>query len=453
MVSLLNCTKEIRLRPNGGGKYFYLENIVNKSLVASQNFDALNPHRRSPLVATSLGNIFETFDLYIFGILAGTIAKLYFPSSNSTVSLLTFLSTFGVTFFVRPLGAVYLGNLGDKIGRTKAMSLSLYLMTIGMFIVGVTPTYDSVGILAPIVIVLGRVLQGFSAGGEFGSATALLAEHNPHRRGFITSWQAATQGFALSSAAATGAILVNSLSTDQFESWGWRVPFLFAAILGPIGMYIRKKVPESSEFREVQDGHPMVELFANHKRRVLVGAGSIVLATILIWMSVFMPTYAIRMFRMDPSIAYIGTVVTGAVVFILSPVAGWISDRVGRTPPMIVASIAIVFLAYPTFAMLQASPTLSTLVLVSGIYGTIIALYFGPQPALMSELFPPAMRTSGIALSYNLGITIFGGFAPLVLMGISAVTANPLAPSYYVILGAVISLVAVLSARTYLRRR
>ncbi|WP_167531044.1 MFS transporter [Paraburkholderia agricolaris] len=259
---------------------------------------------RRLIIAASLGNVFESFDLYIFGIMASTIAKLYFPAASDAASLLIFLSTFGVTFFVRPLGAVYLGNLADKIGRARVMSLSLLLMTVGMLIVAVTPTFATIGIAAPIAVVIGRVLQGFSAGGEFGSATALLAEHHPQRRGFITSWQAATQGFALMSAAATGAFLTASLSAAQFDSWGWRLPFLFGALLGPVGLYLRRHTEESSEFNEHANGEPIVELFKSQKSRVMTGIGLIALATIMIWMSVFLPTYAIRQFHMNPTIAF-----------------------------------------------------------------------------------------------------------------------------------------------------
>lgn len=174
--------------------------------------------RRAPIVAATIGNMFECFDLYIFGIMAGTIAKLYFPATNDAVSMLLFFFTFGVTFFARPLRAIILGNLGDKIGRKKVMGLSLLMMTLGIIIVALAPTYAMIGIAAPMVIVAARLLQGFSAGGEYGSATAMLAEHNRYRRGFIASWQTATQGFAMMLAAAFGAFLAWYLSPQQFES-------------------------------------------------------------------------------------------------------------------------------------------------------------------------------------------------------------------------------------------
>ncbi len=406
---------------------------------------------RGTVIAATLGNLFECFDLYIYGIMAGTIAKLYFPTGNDTVSLLLFLGTFGVTFFMRPLGAIYLGNLGDRIGRKKVMSLSLFLMTIGMLIIALAPTYSAIGVLAPLLVVGGRMLQGFSAGGEYGSATALLAEHNPQKRGFLSSWQTATQGLAMMLAAAFGAYLAWALTPAEFESWGWRIPFLFGALLGPIGLYIRRGTSESSEFTETtRTETPMLDMLKLQKTRILSAAGMIILATITIWMSVFMPTYAVKQFHVDPATAFFGTIVTGGTIFVLSPLIGYLSDFIGRTTTMIVAVIATIILAHPAFALLQQSPTLNTLVTVQAISGALIALYFGPLPALMAEIFPAKNRTSGLSLSYNLGVTIFGGFAPFVLTGIGSITADPLAPSYYVILGAILSGIAIFVARTRL---
>ena len=390
----------------------------------------------------------ECFDLYIYGIMAGTIAKLYFPATNDTASLLLFLGTFGVTFVMRPLGAIYLGNLGDRLGRRQVMSLSLLFMTVGMLIVALTPTYAAIGVAAPILIVGGRMLQGFSAGGEFGSATALLAEHNPHRRGFIASWQTATQGLAMMMASGFGALLAWSLTPDQFSSWGWRVPFVFGALLGPLGMYIRRATNESTEFTGIQPAkHPMAAMLKYEKVRVLISAGLIIVATITIWMSVFMPTYAAKQFHVDAATAFVGTVMTGGVIFLLSPLIGLLSDHIGRTKTMIAGAVATFLLAYPAFALLQQSPSLATLITVQSLLGLLITLYFAPLPALMAEIFPANMRTSGLSLSYNLGVTLFGGFAPFVLTGLGSITGDPLSPSYYVMFGAIASGWAIWGAR------
>lgn len=411
--------------------------------------DAAQTSRTSrTIIAACIGNTFECFDLYIYAILAGTIAKLYFPATNETASLLLFVGTFGVTFVMRPLGAIYLGNLGDTIGRKKVMSLSLMLMSLGMLLIAVLPTYQTIGLAAPVAIVLGRILQGFSAGGEFGSATALLAEHNPHRRGFIASWQTATQGLALATASTFGAYLAWWLTPEQFESWGWRIPFFVGALLGPIGLYIRMKTKESSEFALMRVAKsPMLEMVVNQKRQILVAIGLIILATITIWMSAFMPTYAARQFKVDATTAFLGPIVTGATIFLLAPAIGLLSDFIGRTKTMIFAAVVAFALAYPAFSLLQREPSLTTLLTVQGLLGVVIALYFAPLPALMSEIFPATNRTSGLALSYNIGVTIFGGLAPFVLTGLGTLTGDPLAPSYYVMFGAALSGLALLGAR------
>ena len=218
----------------------------------------------------------------------------------------------------------------------------------------------------------------------------------------------------------------------------------FGALLGPIGIYIRRFKVESEEFSKSEHvRQPMLELITKQKARLLISTGLIVLATITIWMSVFMPTYAIRQFNADPATAFVGTVITGTAIFILSPPLGLLSDSIGRTTTMIIAVLAAIIFAYPMFVILQSSPTLGTLIAVQAVMGTIIALYFAPLPALMSEIFPAKTRTSGLSLSYNLGVTILGGFAPFILGSLGALTNNPLVPSYYVIFGAIVSGVAI----------
>ena len=420
---------------------------------AAHNFDAdhaIKPASRRVIVASTLGNIFECFDLYIYGTMAGVIARLFFPTENETVSLLLFLGTFGVSFFMRPLGAIYLGNLGDRIGRRSVMSLTLIMMTFGMLIVALMPTYHMVGIAAPIGIVIGRMLQGFSAGGEFGNSTALLAEQNPSRRGFIASWQTSTQGFAMMLSALFAAGLTASLDSHQLESWGWRMPFIFGALAGPVGIYIRRHTQESAEFENtVHVKQPMLDVLRTQKLPLAVSALLIILATVAIWLSVFMPAYSVSQFRLDPALAFMGTAVTGATVFLLAPLIGLASDVYGRTWSMLLAVLANTALATPLFIILNSHPSITTLIAVQLSLGTIIALYFAPLPALMSELFPAQTRTSGLSLSYSLGVTIFGGFAPFIVTSLRSVTGDPLSPSYYLIFGGILSGLGLFLAYRY----
>lgn len=411
---------------------------------------SIKPASRRVIVASTVGNIFECFDLYIYGAMAGVIAKLFFPTGNETASLLLFFGTFGISFFMRPLGAIYLGNLGDKIGRRAVMSLTLIIMTVGMLIVALMPTYQTIGIAAPIGIVIGRMLQGFSAGGEFGNSTALLAEQNPSRRGFIASWQTSTQGFAMMLAALFAVGLSVFLDSRQLESWGWRVPFIVGALAGPVGIYIRRCTEESSEFQNATHvKQPMLDLLKTQKLALMASSLLIVLATVAIWLAVFMPAYSVSQFRLDPALAFMGTAVTGATIFLLSPIIGFVSDLYGRMPSMLLAIFANTVVAVPLFALLSSHPSILSLIAVQFGIGIIVALYFAPLPALMSELFPPQTRTSGLSLSYSLGVTIFGGFAPFIVTGLRSVTGDPLSPSYYLIFGGVLSGLGLFLAHQY----
>jgi MHS family proline/betaine transporter-like MFS transporter len=348
---------------------------------------------------------------------------------------------------MRPLGAVYLGNLGDTIGRRTVMSLTLVLMTAGMLIVAFMPTYESIGIAAPVGIVIGRMMQGFSAGGEYGNSTALLAEQNPARRGFITSWQTATQGFAMMLAALSAAALTAGLDRASLESWGWRLPFIFGALAGPVGIYIRRHADESPEFAD--DAHarrPMLDLLKSQKLPLLAGALLIVLATVAIWLAVFMPAYTVKQYKLDPTLTFLGTAATGATIFLLSPFIGAMSDRYGRMPSMAAAIAVNTVVTVPLFSMLSASPSPGTLLTVQIGLGMIVALYFAPLPALMAELFPWRTRTSGLSLSYSLGVTIFGGFAPFIVTSLQGATGDPRSPGYYLIFGGILSALGLLLA-------
>src|ERR1700681_4246637 len=204
------------------------------------------------VIAASVGNALEWFDFVVYGFLAVTMAKVFFPTGNETVSLLLALGTFGVTFFMRPLGAIVLGSYADRHGRKAALTLTIALMMAGTAIIAMAPTYSSIGLLAPILVVGARMVQGFSAGGEFGSATAFLAEQNPQRRGFFASWQFASQGLTTILATAFGAVMASTLSADQIETWGWRMPFIFGLLIGPVAYYMRRHVDETMEFRSTK---------------------------------------------------------------------------------------------------------------------------------------------------------------------------------------------------------
>ena len=405
------------------------------------------------IVATSIGNALEWYDLIVYGYFAVTISRLFFPAHDETVSLLMALGTFALSYLARPLGAFVLGAYADRHGRRASLMLSIAMMTLGTGLIAFMPTYAAIGVWAPIRIFVSRLMQGFSAGGEFGSSTAFLVEHVPNRPGFMSSWQFASQGASTLLASAFGAVLTGALTQPQLESWGWRIPFLFGMLVGPIGLYIRKYMDETPAFETARKtespgkASPVWEVLATQKSRLLVSIGALILTTTANYMILYMPTYATKQLGLPPAQGFIATLVTGFVIMTLTPFVGHWSDKVGRIRIMFVAGVLFLCTVYPAFAFMNAHPSLATMMLVMLWVGTLKAVYFAPIPALMSSLFPTRTRATGMAVGYNLGTTIFGGFTPLAVAWLIASTGNKLAPGLYLMVGAVISLTTLAIAR------
>ena len=400
------------------------------------------------VIAASIGNALEWFDFVVYGFFAITIARLFFPAADEGTSLLVALATFGVTYFMRPLGAIVLGNYADRHGRKAAFSLSIVLMTLGTGIIALAPTYAAIGLWAPILIVLARCIQGFSAGGEFGAATAFLAEQHPERRGFFASWQFASQGLTTVLATAFGAVLAGALSVEQMDSWGWRIPFLFGLLIGPVGYYLRSHVEETAEFRSTHvRSAPLREAFLEGKKRLLISFGAVVLCTVATYTILFLPTYAVRQLGLPASGSFLATLLNGSLQMVLIPVVGAWSDRHGRLPLTFCAAIALLVGIYPLFAWLAAAPTLENLLIFQAVIGVLAAGYMGALPALMAELFPTSMRTTGLSVAYSCGVAVFGGFAPAINAWLIEATGNSLAPSFYLMAAALVSIAALAAAR------
>lgn len=406
------------------------------------------------IAAASIGNALEWFDLVVYGFFAATISRLFFPNENETISLLITLGTFGVSFFMRPLGALVLGVYADRVGRRATLTLAIMLMMLGTLMIAVMPTYATIGIWAPIGIVIARMIQGFSAGGEFGSATAFLAEHSPNRRGFFASWQVASQGLTTILAAGFGTGLNAWLTTEQLESWGWRVPFFFGLLIGPVAYYIRTRIDETPEFLAAERTEsPLADTFTQHRTRLILAIGSVVLGTVATYLILYMPTYAVKQLGIPASAAFAATLITGVVQFIFAPIVGHWSDRHGRTGIMLTSAVLFLVLMYPLFLLLRSSPTFATMMVVQFVIGVLLAGYFGALPALLTDLFPTQSRTTGMSLGYNIAVTIFGGFAPFIIAWLISISGNKLAPSFYVIFAAVISLISLIAVRKNLGLR
>ncbi|PLZ04332.1 MFS transporter [Burkholderia sp. WAC0059] len=418
---------------------------------------SVEPRQRAKLrrliVATSVGNALEWYDLLVYGYFAAPISRQFFPTHDRTISLLLALGTFALSYLVRPLGALVLGSYGDRKGRKASLMLSVAMMTIGTGLVALMPNYASIGLFAPLGIFLSRLLQGFSAGGEFGSSTAFLTEHAPERSGFMSSWQFSSQGASVLIASAVGTVLTSTLTGAQIDNWGWRVPFLLGLLVGPIGLYIRSTTDETPEFERTrnetvrEDVSPVREVLATQKSRVLVSVGSIALTTSANYMILYMPTYAVRQLHLAPSYGFIGTLVTGFVIMTLTPFVGHWSDKVGRLSIMLRTGLLFFVTIYPAFLVMNAHPSLATLLAPMVWIGLLKATYFAPIPGLMSDIFPLRTRATGMALGYNLGTTIFGGFTPFAVTALIAATGNRLAPGFYLMMTAALSVCTLLWAR------
>jgi MFS transporter, MHS family, proline/betaine transporter len=320
--------------------------------------------------------------------------------------------------------------------------------------VALMPSYAAIGVLAPIGVFASRLLQGFSAGGEFGSSTAFLIEHAPERKGFMASWQFSSQGASTLLASAFGAVLTGMLTQPQLEAWGWRIPFLFGMLIGPVGLYIRRRIDETPEFERAEKSEsPVRELLATQKEGVVVSIGSLILTTTANYMLLYMPTYAARQLGLSPSSGFIATLLAGLVMIVVTPIVGHWSDKVGRVRIMLGSGVLFFATVYPAFILMNAHPSLASLLAAVVWVALLKATYFAPIPALMSELFPTRTRTTGMALGYNIGTTIFGGFTPLAVAALIAATGNNLAPGLYLMFAAVLSLFAVIWARVRLNAR
>jgi MHS family proline/betaine transporter-like MFS transporter len=414
----------------------------------SASLAASRPNSWRVVVAASIGNALEWFDLVVYGFFAVVIARLFFPTGNDTVSLLLTLGTFGVSFFMRPLGAIVIGAYADRAGRKAALTLSILLMMSGTLIIAILPTYQTIGLAAPLILVAARLMQGFSAGGEFGSATAFLAEHEPGRRGFFASWQVASQGLTTLLAAGFGVVLTGKLSAGQMAAWGWRVPFFFGLLIGPVAWYIRTRLDETPEFLAAETTTtPLRDTLASQKLRLLIAMGVVVLGTVSTYLVLFMPTYGIKQLGLAPSVAFAAIALTGLIQMVFAPLVGHLSDRHGRTRIMLTSAVLLFVLIYPAFVYLVAHPSFGTLIVVQIVLGFLMTGYFGALPGLLSEIFPVQTRTTGMSLSYNIAVTIFGGFGPFIITWLIGATGSKVAPSFYMMFAAVLSLIALIAAR------
>ncbi|WP_233884707.1 MFS transporter [Paraburkholderia flagellata] len=396
------------------------------------------------VIATSAGNALEWFDIAIYGFFAVYIGKHFFPAVNETVSMLLTFGTFGASYLVRPLGGAVLGAYADRSGRKAALMLSVSLMMVGTAIIALIPGYETIGVAAPLAVFAARLIQGFSAGGEFGASTAMLIEHAPHRRGFLASWQFATQGLATLLAASFGYSLARLMTPADLAAWGWRLPFFFGLLIGPVGLYLRRFIEDAEDFkRAARTETPVREVLGQQKRLVLTAIGLMTVSTSVNYLLQYIPTFAIRQLHLPAATGFAATMAGGVILTVVTPFAGHLSDRIGRRMQMTCVALLFLASAYPGFvwATSHASPV-PLFVLIAWL-ALLKSIYFGALPALMAELFPAATRATGMSIGYNIGVTVFGGFTPAIVTWMLSATGDKSAPSYWLIATAMISLSAL----------
>ena len=402
------------------------------------------PSLTKVIVAASIGNAMEWFDFLVYGYFAVTIAKVFFPSENETASLLAALAAFGAAYVVRPIGAIFIGAYTDRAGRRAGLTLSILLMVIGTTMTALTPGYATIGVAAPILILVARLTQGFSVGGEFGSAVTFLAEQTASRKGFVASWQWASTGITNFLASAFGLALSSILSPEQLGEWGWRVPFLFGILVGPVGLYIRRRLDETPEYVEIEPTRtPVRDLLRAHPIEVLLAIGVSAVSNSSAYIILYIPTYAMKELRLPPATGFTATLVGAIILGVASPFAGHLSDKFGRGGILTGTAWLFFLTTWPLFFLMVAFPSLATAIFAASWLSLVKAVFSGVLPSQLAELFPTAVRGIGVSLSFAIAVTIFGGFTPFVATWLIAVTGNSLSPSFYIMLTAAISIVGL----------
>lgn len=381
-----------------------------------------NVSQKKVILAGTVGNAIEWFDWTIYATFAVFFAKQFFPSDDPTASLLATFAIFAVGFFMRPLGGIVLGIFSDRYGRKAALAATIIMMAGGSLMIGLSPTYESIGIFAPIILVLARLLQGLSLGGEFASAATYLSEMAPkNKRGFYSSFMFFSSAIGILMASGLAWALTSTLTETQMSEYGWRIPFILGAIGGLVGMWIRKSVPDSEMTHKKESvKNPLVVLVKRHPKETLRIVGISILTTFAFYIFViYVPTYAIKVLGAEPQTAFAANTV-GLIIFMLcQPVFGWLSDKIGRKPQLIVFAVGYLVFFYPIIKWMDG--TFASILLVE-LFGLVLyALYTAIGPAVMSEQFPTEVRAVGIGAPYNLMVALLGGTTPYVLTWLQSI--------------------------------
>ena len=409
--------------------------------------------RQKQVAAAVLGNALEWYDFVVFGFLSVIIGRLFFPSDNHYYELLKTTATFGVGFVTRPIGGVIMGAYADRRGRKAALQVIIGMMTVSLLTIALAPTHASIGLAAPLLLVVARLVQGFATGGQYAIATAFLVEvAPPHQRGLYGSMQPIGQALAALGGAVSGMLLTTLLTPTEIDAWGWRLPFVVGLLIAPVGIYIARHLEETDAFIEVQRSDllrvSLLTMLRANLRGSLVTFGLVICSTISYYvLLIYMPTFAQRVLGFSAVDAFKAQVVALLCLAALIPIAGMLSDRLGQRPLLMGGATLLLVALYPLFQRVHATPTFANLLLMQVVLCALLAIYFGPVATAVAEQFPPGVRSTGLSLAYNLAVMLFGGFAQFIVTWLTANTGNPLAGAYYVMFGAAAGLTAACYVR------
>ncbi|MFJ7177464.1 glycine betaine/L-proline transporter ProP [Streptomyces massasporeus] len=406
---------------------------------------------RRAVKAAALGNAMEWFDFGVYSYIAVTLGKVFFPSGNPTAQLLSTFGAFAAAFLVRPLGGMVFGPLGDRVGRQKVLALTMIMMAAGTFAIGLIPSYATIGVGAPILLLAARLVQGFSTGGEYAGASTFIAEYAPDkRRGFLGSWLEFGTLAGYIGGAGLVTIMTALLSADDLTSWGWRIPFLIAGPMGFIGLYLRMRLEETPAFAaEAEKAEhnrpktPLREMVTGQWRALLLCVGLVLVFNVTDYMLLsYMPSYLTGQLHYDETHGLLVVLGVMAAMMIAQPIFGALTDRVGRRPVIATGCAGFLLLSVPALLLIREGSLLAV-ALGMGALGMLLVCFTASMPSALPALFPTKVRYGSLSIGFNVSVSLFGGTTPLVVTALIGATGNMMMPAYYMMAAAVIGGFAV----------